>query len=293
MHASEDLEDRVIENLDSTNAVVDKPTTITELTNKNETQIEFMDKTLEAAQTKENNNDDDDSCCNDEKSNIDEIETRKQSVEEIVGNILKQSQEFQRRLEKHQPFQQSQRNQSCLHSSLLKHNHRHNHNQRFAKSIDSSEEDDSDNCDGKTNNGFERSHLRFSRRQQCFVRAYNAHNQRSFRSQYDSFRNVDVADSEIICNNTSSITTRGLSSCRFGNQEKRLVTENLKKPNIVTGSKVIKTALRLRESCNLVSEEKNNNDEKNKEEKEPIYDTPVVSSEKIIKNNTGKIILYF
>lgn len=183
------------------------------------------------------------------KENIEEA-SKEQSVEEIVGNILMQSEEFQRRLEKQQNYQ---RNVSSLHGNIAKHGH-----QRCNKS-DSSEEEDTDSEDKLDN----RTRSRFSRREQCFVRAVNAYNQRSFRSQYDSFRNVDT--DETVVHHRQNSSPAKISTARSSNNEKRSPPDSFKKPNFGAGSKIIRTALRIREDCDSASDHE-----------EPIYETPTL-----------------
>ncbi|XP_014214954.1 uncharacterized protein LOC106644103 [Copidosoma floridanum] len=239
LHASDPEEN-------ATDSLNGSATPTQELTSKDsETQTE-SEEAVEPTRTKENG-------CHENGDCKDKLEVQQRSVEEIVSNIL-MSQELQQRLEK-------QRNKICSHNGALK------HNQRFTKSaaasIESSEEDDSDN-DGKNGVDAGRSRPRFSRREQCFVRAVNAYNQRSFRSQYDSFRNLDVESLLLHAHHQhqhSSPTTRTSTRCTAN--ERRSPPENMKKPNIVTESKVIKTALRLRENCDS-------------EKEEPIYETPTI-----------------
>lgn len=186
------------------------------------------------------------------ESNADEPSKEQQSVEEIVSNILMEKKEFQKRLEKH-----LQRNPSNLHSSIFKYSR-----QQPDTIIDSSE-DEEYTTDVENNN---RSRTRVSRREQCFVRAVNAYNQRSFRSQYDSFRNVDAKDSADLIQRINSSSLKSIN--RSSNHEKRSPGESFKKPNIIVGSKLMRTALRIREDCDSVSE--------HEEPEEPIYEVPMI-----------------
>ncbi|OXU31347.1 hypothetical protein TSAR_012692 [Trichomalopsis sarcophagae] len=220
-----------------------------------------------------------------EPSNVDDLSKQlksQQSVEEIVGNILMNSQEFQRRLDKQ--HQQLPRNHSVLHDSILK--------QRIAKSaatLDSSEEEDTDNEDKATSNGgtsYNKLRSRFSRREQCFVRAVNAYNQRSFRSQYDSFRNVDTLDDSMLQRQNSSPAAVRTSTTRSSNHEKRSPPESFKKPNFGSDSRVIRTALRIRENCCDSGSE-------HEDREEPIYETPtIVKKDEAVVDDKGNLSNY-
>lgn len=200
------------------------------------------------------------------ESNDDEPNKEQQSVEEIVSNILMQKKEFQKRLEKH-----LQRNPSNLHNSILKYSR-----QRQDTIIDSSEDEEYTDVEDKTNGGNNDNRLRtrVSRREQCFVRAVNAYNQRSFRSQYDSFRNVEAKDSVDLIQRLNSSLSPVKSTIRSSNHEKRSPGESFKKPNIIVGSKLIRTALRIREDCDSASEHE-------EQREEPIYEVPMTVKKNI------------
>ncbi|XP_058809718.1 uncharacterized protein LOC131674914 [Phymastichus coffea] len=217
---------------DNEDETSETPTTLTQETVSSK-DIDELDE-----QTKENS--------------TEQVSTEQQSVKEIVGNILMQSEEFQRRIEKQQTYQ---KNVSSLHSNIAKHAY-----QRCNKS-DTSEEEDTDNEDKPDNN---RTRSRFSRRDQCFVRAVNAYNQRSFRSQYDSFRNVD-AEEPLMIHRQNSAPTKTLTT-KSPNHEKRSPPDTFKKPNFGAGSKIIRTALRIREDCDSASDQE-----------EAIYEAPIIN----------------
>lgn len=170
-------------------------------------------------------------------------------------------------MQKHEFQRRMQRNHSSLHGSILKH--------RLGKSCDSSEEEDSD--DDNEDSAAKKTRSRFSRREQCFVRAVNAYNQRSFRSQYDSFRNVDTA---LLLRQNSAPVVRIAAAAAATTPTKRASPESgLKKPNIVTESKVIRQALRIRENCGSGGEE----------EEEPIYETPSVGKKEEVPDDDGEL----
>lgn len=162
-----------------------------------------------------------------------------QTVEEIVGHILMQNQEFQKLIVKQRI------------SNLL-----NVRQQRFNKciSVDSSDESDTENTNyshDSTNN--RNSHLRSScaRREQRFVRKNNVWNslssmpQRvspsSLRLRYDNLRPTEEKSQDQ--KKTNRI------------QEKRAIFEAFKRQSIVTESKIIKTALRIRENSTSSTEE--------------------------------------
>jgi hypothetical protein len=202
--------------------------------------------------------------------------TSQQSVEEIVGNILMQSHEFQRRLEKHQ--QQRFFKTAMMDSTEEEEEEEEEEEVEEEEEEEVEEEGDNDDTEeeeeeevvapkaGRTG--------RFTRRAQCFVRAVNAYNQRSFRSQYDSFRNVDAGEALAVAHRQSSGVgvkgrLRASVPSRGPGHEKRTTPESFRKPNIGNESKVIRTALRIRESCDSASE--------HEEPGEPVYETPTLA----------------
>lgn len=149
------------------------------------------------------------------------------SDEAIVNSILMQSEEFRRRIRLHRRY------------------------------------DSSDDEEGQDSN---RNKSRFKRREQCFQRAVNAYNQRSFRSQYDSFKNID---SPLQRQNSSPIV-------KSTQRKEKLPSDGCKKPNFVTDSKLIKTALRIRESCDSEDETAALAEKREERKADPIYEDPSV-----------------
>ncbi|XP_043482510.1 uncharacterized protein LOC122511380 isoform X2 [Leptopilina heterotoma] len=161
-----------------------------------------------------------------------------QTVEEIVGHILMQNEEFQKLIEK-------QRTSNLMNVRQ----------QRFNKciSVDSSDESDTENTNysqDSTNNRNTRLRNSCTRREQRFVRTNNVWNslssmpQRvspSLRLRYDNFRSTE--DKHQDQKKTNRI------------QEKRAIFEAFKRQSIVTESKIIKTALRIRENSTSSVEE--------------------------------------
>ena len=257
---------------DAADTTADSTTPTQDVTSKDiETQTEASEARSKGAssassKTKENGT---------EESKSKELKTQ-QSVEEIVGDILMQNQEFQRRMDK-----QYQRNTSCLHNNILKNSHRYTND----TVVDSSEDDDTDNEEKASNNcspGSSSNNLsnksprsRGSRREQCFVRAVNAYNQRSFRSQYDSFRNVDTdnAGTKILQRQNSVPIAKSTP------REKRSPPDGYKRPSIITESKLIRTALRIREHRDSTSEHD-----------EPIYERPNIGKkEDVVVDDKGEV----
>lgn len=191
-------------------------------------------------------NEDDNSTINSEnnssisetKDTNDQQEPQPQTVEEIVGHILMQNQEFQKLIEK-------QRTSNLMNVRQ----------QRFNKciSVDSSDESDTENTNysqDSTNNRNTRLRNSCTRREQRFVRTNNVWNslssmpQRispSLRLRYDNFRSADDKQQEQ--KKTNRI------------QEKRAIFEAFKRQSIVTESKIIKTALQIRENSTSSTEE--------------------------------------
>ncbi|KAL0116532.1 hypothetical protein PUN28_009889 [Cardiocondyla obscurior] len=178
------------------------------------------------AETKENNN----------EQHANSVQT----VEEIVSHILMQNQEFQKLLEK-------QRTNSII-------NVRH---QRFNKrmSADTSDESDSENANYVTNNNNNRlGRARAMHREQRLIRTNNAwnilssaptrENQQPLHLFYDNLKTTQKS-TEIIAHKDK---TNQLHA-------KQALFETFKRPSVVTESKVIKTALRIRENVTTGDEE--------------------------------------
>ncbi|KAF7383504.1 hypothetical protein HZH66_012854 [Vespula vulgaris] len=168
-----------------------------------------------------------------------------QTVEEIVGHILMQNQEFQKLLEK-------QRTSSSINVRQQ---------QRFNKRIsaDTSDESDCENANyvgGTSNNRVRASH----RETQRLVRTNNAWNslssastrdtpQPALRLLYDNLKSSDGKTSVHETLNTKNNVNRV--------HEKRALFEAFKRQSIVTESKIIKTALRIRENSTSANEDSN------------------------------------
>lgn len=173
---------------------------------------------------------------------IPQEQAQPRTVEEIVGHILMQNQEFQRLLEK-------QRNNSLANVR----------NQRFKKhqrSVDTSDDSDTgeqnystdfnniNNSNSNNNNNNSRVRPnRIVRREHRLVRSNNAwnslssrDNQPSLQLQYNNLR-VDDNKHQVQSNNKINRV-----------QEKKAVFEAFKRQSIVTESKIIKTALRMRDN---------------------------------------------
>lgn len=163
--------------------------------------------------------------------------TPTQTVEEIVGHILMQNQEFQKLLEK-------QRTNSIINVRQ----------QRFNKRIsaDTSDESDSENANyigtNNHNNNNRLGRARATHREQRLIRTNNAwnslssataarENQQPLQLFYDNLKTVQKSTETIARNGKTNHV-----------HEKRTVFETFKRQSIVTESKVIKTALRIRDN---------------------------------------------
>lgn len=161
-----------------------------------------------------------------------------QTMEEIVGHILMQNRDFQKLLEK-------QRTSSIINMRQQ---------QRFNKHIASA--DSSDDSETENNNA-RGTRSRLARREQRIVRANNARNSTSpppreeklhpmLQLRYDNLRldNTEgvkpaVESPPIVKNRNNRVN------------EKRAMFEAFKRQSIVTESKVIQTALRIRENSTM------------------------------------------
>lgn len=168
-----------------------------------------------------------------------------QTVEEIVGHILMQNQEFQRLLEK-------QRNNSAINVR---------HQQRFNKHVSADTSDDSDvdiapsylpetANNNDSNNNKDNRGARTNRRGHRLVHSNNAWNafsspqprdvQPTLQLRYDNLRSDNDRSQTNINETTAKIKTNRVNA-------KRAMFEAFKRQSIVTDSKIIKTALRIRE----------------------------------------------
>nr|XP_033332725.1 uncharacterized protein LOC117224128 isoform X1 [Megalopta genalis] len=165
-----------------------------------------------------------------------EQQTQAQTVEEIVGHILMQNQEFQKLLEK-------QRTNSILNVRRLK---KH-------LSADTSDDSDSENTNyivESTNNRMTR--LKAVQRDRL-VRTNNTWNALS------SARDRQPMQLQLLYDNLNKAENKlndaGLKNKMNRVQEKKALFEAFKRQSIVTESKVIKTALRIRENSTSRSED--------------------------------------
>nr|XP_031845725.1 uncharacterized protein LOC116432672 isoform X1 [Nomia melanderi] len=169
-----------------------------------------------------------------------EQQSQAQTVEEIVGHILMQNQEFQKLLEK-------QRTNSILNVRQQ---------QRFNKhmSADTSDDSDSENANYITENSNNRiTRLRITQRDRL-VRTNNTWNSLS------SSRDHQPSQLQLFYDNLSKAENNKLNDTGLKNkinrvQEKKALFEAFKRQSIVTESKVIKTALRIRENSTSRGEE--------------------------------------
>ncbi|XP_017754290.1 PREDICTED: LOW QUALITY PROTEIN: uncharacterized protein LOC108546609 [Eufriesea mexicana] len=169
-----------------------------------------------------------------------EQQSQAQTVEEIVGHILMQNQEFQKLLEK-------QRTNSILNVRQQ---------QRFNKHISADTSDDSDLentnyiADNSVNNRISR--IRTGHRER-FVKTNNTWNslsssrdhQPTLQLLYDNLNKIE---------NNKSVDSNSKNKVNLV-QEKKALFEAFKRQSIVTESKVIKTALRIRENSTSRNEE--------------------------------------
>ncbi|XP_076294425.1 guanine nucleotide exchange factor in mesoderm isoform X2 [Lasioglossum baleicum] len=168
-----------------------------------------------------------------------EQQSQAQTVEEIVGHILMQNQEFQKLLEK-------QRTNSILNVRQQ---------QRFNKhmSADTSDESDSENTNYIAENSNNRmTRLRTMQRDRL-VRTNNTWNSLS------STRDHQPTQLQLLYDNLNKTENKlndaGLKNKVNRVQEKKALFEAFKRQSIVTESKVIKTALRIRENSTSRSED--------------------------------------
>ncbi|XP_011333620.2 uncharacterized protein LOC105277145 isoform X2 [Ooceraea biroi] len=185
---------------------------------------------LSATETKDNNN---------EQHATPTVQT----VEEIVGHILMQNQEFQRLLEK-------QRTNSIVNVRQ----------QRFNKRIsaDTSDESDSENANYITNSSNHGNNNRLGRtrathrEQRLINKTNNAWNSLSSAPARDNQQPLQLFYDNLKTTHKSTETIARLTN---HSHEKRALFEAFKRQSIVTDSKVIKTALRIRENSTSNDEE--------------------------------------
>ncbi|XP_012251008.2 uncharacterized protein LOC105683163 isoform X2 [Athalia rosae] len=178
------------------------------------------------------------------KENNDKQEQVAQTMEEIVGHILMQNRDFQKLLEK-------QRTSSIINMRQQ---------QRFHKRVspdtsdDSETENDTTNNNNNNNSNNRGTRLRLARREQRLLRANNARNSTSpppkeeLQLRYDNLR----ADSD---NKSSPVESMQAKNRTNRINEKRAIFEAFKRQGIVTESKIIQTALRIRETSTLENNE--------------------------------------
>ncbi|XP_020283368.1 uncharacterized protein LOC109854567 isoform X2 [Pseudomyrmex gracilis] len=155
--------------------------------------------------------------------------TTKQTVEEIVGHILMQNQEFQKLLDK-------QRTSNIISARQQRFNRRN--------SIDVSDESDSENVNYISNpNRLGRSR---AMREQRLIKLNNSWDSLSSKPAQKSQQSLPVCDN--LKSTQNSIETIARNGKTSNVREKRVLFETFKRQNIVTESKIIKTALRIREN---------------------------------------------
>lgn len=164
-----------------------------------------------------------------------------QTVEEIVSYILKQNQDFQKLLEK-------QRISSTINVRQ----------QRFNKRIsaDTSDESDSENANyitNSTNNNNNRlGRARTTHREQRLIRTNNAWNLLSSAPARENQQPLQLLYDNLKTQKTETIAHNDKTNQL---QERRALFEAFKRQSIVTESKVIKTALRIRENSTSTGNE--------------------------------------
>ncbi|XP_026671581.1 uncharacterized protein LOC108627004 isoform X2 [Ceratina calcarata] len=169
------------------------------------------------------------------KENNEQQQTQAQTVEEIVGHILMQNQEFQKLLEK-------QRNNSIINVRQQ---------QRFNKRIsaDTSDDSDSENTnyipDNSVNN-------RISRvRRERFVKTNNTLNSLSSPREHQPTL-------QLLYDNLNKTENNKPVECKnkaINVQKKKALLGSFTRENIVTESKIIKTALTIRDNSSPRNEE--------------------------------------
>ncbi|XP_076230784.1 uncharacterized protein LOC143176975 isoform X2 [Calliopsis andreniformis] len=170
-----------------------------------------------------------------------EQQSQAQTVEEIVGHILMQNQEFQKLLEK-------QRTNSILNVRQQ---------QRFNKRIsaDTSDDSDSENVNyitEKANNNRMLSRARITQRDRL-VTTNNTWN--SLSSSRDHQPALQLFYDNLNKKESNKLAENSLKNKINRVQEKKALFEAFKKQSIVTESKIIKTALRIRENSTSKSDE--------------------------------------
>lgn len=169
-----------------------------------------------------------------------EQQSQAQTVEEIVGHILMQNQEFQKLLEK-------QRTTSILNVRQ----------QRFKKRIsaDTSDDSDSENANYITensNNNRMSSRVRSTQRDRL-VTTNNTWN--SLSSSRDHKPTLQLLYDNLNKTENNKLTESSLKNKMNRVQEKKALFDAFKRQSIVTESKIIKTALRIRENSTSRSDE--------------------------------------
>nr|XP_034181854.1 uncharacterized protein LOC117605088 isoform X2 [Osmia lignaria] len=169
-----------------------------------------------------------------------EQQTQAQTVEEIVGHILMQNQEFQKLLEK-------QRTNSILNVRQQ---------QRFNKRIsaDTSDDSDSENTNYITDNSVNNriSRIRAGHRERL-VKTNNTLNSLSSTRDHQPTLQL-LYDNLNKTENNKSVESNSKNRMNHV-QEKKALFDAFKRQSIVTESKIIQTALRIRENSTSRSEE--------------------------------------
>ncbi|KAK0173907.1 hypothetical protein PV328_007044 [Microctonus aethiopoides] len=241
---------------DNNNLVIDSPSPVTQIEVTNIDSINDID-TSQTHNTNVNSTTINSSTVTNTKD-VNEQQTHVRTVEEIVGHILMQNQEFQRLLEK-------QRNNSLANVRQQ---------QRFKKhqrSIDTSDDSDigeqnyssellnSSNNSNIINNSRINRSTRIARREHRLVRTNNAWNSLSSVQSRDNNTNLQLQYNNLRTENEKAPIADVNSKNKVNHRvyEKRAMFEAFKRQSIVTESKIIKTALRIREHS--INDEINDN----------------------------------
>ncbi|XP_044008468.1 putative uncharacterized protein DDB_G0282133 isoform X2 [Aphidius gifuensis] len=222
---------------------------------------------------KQNDDDDDDDNNNKNKNNTKDTNEQinnnssnnsSRTVEEIVGHILyMQNKEFQKLLEK-------QRNNSMTNNVRQQQRYNKNHN-----SIDTSDDSDNPETDissinnsllsiNKQNNT--KNIKRIIRKDKHLLKSNNCWNslESSTNNKYNNLQKNNNDNTQIIDNNN-------IVNIKKNNvTEKKQLFESFKKQNIITDSKIIKTALRIRD--NSLYDDDDDDDEEDEEEEDDDRD---------------------
>ncbi|XP_046601572.1 uncharacterized protein LOC107223499 isoform X2 [Neodiprion lecontei] len=193
-----------------------------------------------------------------DKNKDNQEQQAQQTMEEIVGHILMQNRDFQKLLEK-------QRTSSIIN---MRQQQRFNKHMLSVDTSDSETENDTANNNNNNNNHRGTRSMRLTRREQRLVRANNARNSTSPPPREDHHTSLQLRYDNLRVENDheSDLSASSVKNCTNRISEKRAIFEAFKKQSIVTESKVIQTALRIRENSTVETERED-------VKKEPIYET--------------------